>query len=125
MRLTQHDARVGYPTPLDSAMLLYTAMTADSTAASLYALDLTTLATRRVNTGVEEYPTVASSSGTSRKTLVATVSNPKGALFTVPIYRRRRAGVSGATVRVAGRTRRVASLRARLRALSFVAPRAA
>ena len=84
-RLTHHNARVGYPTPLDDETLLYTATTADSTAASLYAVDLTTLATRRVNTGVEEYPTVSSGSGASRKTLVATVSNPKGALFTVPI----------------------------------------
>ena len=84
-RLTHHNARVGYPTPLDSETLLYTATMADSTAASLYALELTTLATRRVNTGVEEYPTVTSSSGASRQTLVATVSNPKGALFTVPI----------------------------------------
>ncbi len=85
VRLTHHDARVGYPTPLDGETMLYTAVTADSTAASLYAMDLTTKATRRINTGVEEYPTVASSSGTSRKTLVATVSNPKGTLFTVPI----------------------------------------
>jgi len=85
VRLTHHNARVGYPTPLDADTLLYTAMTADSTAVSLYAMDLTTRATRRINTGVEEYPTVASSSGTTRRKLVATVSNPKGTLFTVPI----------------------------------------
>ena len=85
VRLTHHDARVGYPTPLDGETLLYTAMTADSTAASLYAMDLRTRATRRINTGVEQYPTVASGSGTSRRTLVATVANPKGTLFTVPI----------------------------------------
>jgi hypothetical protein len=48
-------------------------------------LDLTTLATRQVNTGVEEYPTVSAGSGATRRTLVATVSNPKGALFTMPI----------------------------------------
>jgi Tol biopolymer transport system component/DNA-binding winged helix-turn-helix (wHTH) protein len=84
-RLTHHNARVGYPTPLDGETLLYTAMTADSTAASLYALNLATRATRRINTGVEEYPTVASSPGPSRRKLVATVSNPKGTLFTVPI----------------------------------------
>ena len=84
-RLTQHNARVGYPTPLDDRTLLYTATTADDTAASLYAMDLTTLTARRVSMGVEEYPTVSSSSGASRRTLVATVSNPKSALFTVPI----------------------------------------
>jgi Tol biopolymer transport system component len=85
MRLTHHYARVGYPTPLDSETLLYTVTTADSTAASLFAMDLTTGATRRINTGVEEYPTVSSGSGPNRKLLVATVANPKGALFTVPI----------------------------------------
>ena len=84
-RLTQHNARVGYPTPLDERTLLYTATTADDTAASLYAMDLTTLTTRRVSMGVEEYPTVSSGSGASRKRLVATVSNPKSGLFTVPI----------------------------------------
>jgi Tol biopolymer transport system component/DNA-binding winged helix-turn-helix (wHTH) protein len=84
-RLTHHNAKVGYPTPLDGETLLYTVTTAGSPAASLYALDLTTLATRRINTGVEEYPTVSSGSGATRRTLVATVSNPKGALFTVPI----------------------------------------
>jgi Tol biopolymer transport system component/DNA-binding winged helix-turn-helix (wHTH) protein len=84
-RLTHHNARVGYPTPLDDQTLLYTATTAGSTAASLYALHLTTRATRRVNTGIEQYPTVSSGSGTSRRTLVATISNPKGTLFTVPI----------------------------------------
>jgi Tol biopolymer transport system component/DNA-binding winged helix-turn-helix (wHTH) protein len=84
-RLTQHNARVGYPTPLDDRTLLYTATTADDTAASLYAMDLSTLTARRVSIGVEEYPTVSSGSGTDRRTLVATVSNPRSALFTVPI----------------------------------------
>jgi Tol biopolymer transport system component/DNA-binding winged helix-turn-helix (wHTH) protein len=84
-RLTHHNARVGYPTPLAGETLLYTVTTAGSTAASLYAMDLTTLATRRVNTGVEEYPTVSAGAGPTRRKLVATVSNPKGALFTVPI----------------------------------------
>jgi Tol biopolymer transport system component/DNA-binding winged helix-turn-helix (wHTH) protein len=84
-RLTYHNARVGYPTPLDSETLLYTAVPAGSTVASIYAMDLTTRSTRRINVGIEEYPTVASSSGTSRGKLVATVSNPRGTLFTVPI----------------------------------------
>ena len=84
-RLTSHNARVGYPTPLDDRTLLYTATTADETAASLYAMDLTTRTTRRVSMGVEEYPTVSSGSGASRKMLVATVSNPKSGLFTVPV----------------------------------------
>jgi Tol biopolymer transport system component/DNA-binding winged helix-turn-helix (wHTH) protein len=84
-RLTFHNAKVGYPTPLDAETLLYTVTTAGSPASALYALDLTTLATRQVNTGVEEYPTVSAGSGATRRTLVATVSNPKGALFTVPM----------------------------------------
>jgi Tol biopolymer transport system component/DNA-binding winged helix-turn-helix (wHTH) protein len=84
-RLTNHNARVGYPVPVDDRTLLYTAAIADDAAASLYAMDLTTRTTRRVNIGVEEYPTVSAGSGTSRNTLVATVSTPKSALFTVSI----------------------------------------
>ncbi len=84
-RLTHHNARVGYPTPLDDRTLLYTATTANSTTASLYVMDLATLTTRRINVGVEEYPTVSSGAGASRNRLVATVSNPKSGLFTVPI----------------------------------------
>ena len=84
-RLTYHNAKVGYPTPLEGESLLYTVTPAGSPAAELYAMDLTTLDTRRVNTGVEEYPTVSSGSGPRRRALVATVSNPKGMLFTVPI----------------------------------------
>jgi Tol biopolymer transport system component/DNA-binding winged helix-turn-helix (wHTH) protein len=84
-RLTHHNAKVGHPTPLEGETLLYTVTAAGSPAASLYALDLTTLATRRINTGVEEYPTVSAGAGATRTKLVATVSNPKGALFTVPI----------------------------------------
>jgi Tol biopolymer transport system component/DNA-binding winged helix-turn-helix (wHTH) protein len=84
-RLTHHNSRVGYPTPLDDRTLLYTATVADDTAASLYAMDLTTRTTRRVSMGVEEYPTVSSGSGAARRMLVATVSNPKSGLFTVPI----------------------------------------
>lgn len=84
-RLTHHNARVGYPVPIDDRTLLYTVAVADDTATSLHALDLETGTTRRVNIGVEEYPTVSAGTGRNRRRLVATVSTPKSALFTVPI----------------------------------------
>lgn len=84
-RMTHHGSKVAYPTLLDSSTLVYTATAADSTALSLYSLDLRTRTTQRISAGVEEYTTISSGSGAGRERLVATVSNPRGSLWTVPI----------------------------------------
>jgi serine/threonine protein kinase len=82
-RLTLHNARVAYPTPLDDRTLLYIATAEDSSDQWLYAMDLESRATRRIAVGVEQYISIAASAGGSR--LVATVSNPSSQLWTIPI----------------------------------------
>lgn len=84
-QLTHLNSKVGHPTLLDSHTLVYTAMPVDGTSLSLYSMDLRKRTTRRISVGVEEYTTISAGSGTDRRQLVATVSNPRGSLWTVPI----------------------------------------
>jgi Tol biopolymer transport system component len=86
-RITRHDSRVAHPVAIDDRSLLYTATADDGSGPWLYAMDLPTRVAVRLSTGVEHYLSIAASAaapGASRR-LVATVSNPNVALWTVPI----------------------------------------
>ena len=84
-RLTNHNAVVGYPTPIDARTVVYIA--GDRAAGPwLWALDLDSRQTRRISLGVEEYTSISANAAGTR--LVATVANPTSSLWSVPIQDR-------------------------------------
>ena len=86
-RITRHDSRVAHPVALDDRSLLYTATADDGTGPWLYSMDLRSRTAVRLSTGVEHYLSIAAGGaapGAPRR-LVATVSNPGVALWTVPL----------------------------------------
>lgn len=89
-RLTHHNSKVTYPAPLDDRTLLYIGTAADGDGSWLYAMDLKTRVTHRANLGVEDFISIAAGDGPNGPLtrLVATVSNPRGTLWTVPIVDR-------------------------------------
>ncbi|MGH9662264.1 MAG: protein kinase domain-containing protein [Bryobacteraceae bacterium] len=82
-RITQHNSRVAYPVELDDRTLLYTATAEDGSGSRLYAMDLGRRTTRQISSGLEQHTSVAASADGRR--VVATLSNPSGELWTVPI----------------------------------------
>ncbi len=87
VRLTSHNAYVSYPTALDDHTMLYVAADENGAGTWLYALDLKRREGHRVSVGIEQYSSIAASAilaGRHRR-LVATVSSPTGALWSVPI----------------------------------------
>lgn len=92
-RLTFHDAHVSHPTFRDRRTLLYLATADDGSGPWLYAMDVRRREPRRISFGVETYTSLAASGDGSR--LVATIANPKGTLWRVPLSG---AAVSGRTV---------------------------
>jgi Tol biopolymer transport system component len=84
-RLTNHNAVVGYPTPIDARTVVYIA--ADRAAGPwLWAIDLDSRQTRRISLGLEQYTSISANVDGTR--LVATVANPTSSLWTVPIFDR-------------------------------------
>jgi len=86
-QLTHQNSKVTYPTALDDQTLLYIASAENGAGSWLYAMDLKTRVTHRANLGVEDFISVAASNGPNgpMTRLAATVSNPRGTLWTVPI----------------------------------------
>ncbi len=86
-RLTHHVGKVAYPVLLDDQRLLYTAPGADTSGSWLYCLDLKSRLSHRVSLGVEHYLSIAGSSGPNgpHSRLIATVANPLGSIWTVPL----------------------------------------
>ena len=89
-RLTHHNSKVTYPTVLDDHTLLYTATAENGDGSWLYAMDLKTRQTHRANLGVEDFISISASNGPNgpMTRLAATVSNPRGTIWTVPILDR-------------------------------------
>ena len=85
-RLTELNADVAYPTPVGSRTVLYVARDADGSGPWLWAFDVKRKDSRRVSFGLEQYTSVAASADGRR--LVATISNPKASLWSVPILDR-------------------------------------
>ena len=89
-RLTHHNSKVTYPTVLNDQTLLYIATAENGAGSGLYAMNLKTRVTHRANLGVENFISVAASNGPNgpMTRLAATVSNPRGTLWTAPILDR-------------------------------------
>jgi len=82
-QLTRQKLDVRYPTPIDERTVLYSARDADGAGPWLWALDVETKISRRASVGLEQYGSVSASADGSR--LVATVQDPRAALWSVPI----------------------------------------
>jgi Tol biopolymer transport system component len=85
-RLTQQNAPVNFLAPLDSRTLLYVARDADWSGPWLWALDVETKVTHRATTGLQQYTSVSASRDGRR--VVATVANPTGRLWRMPLLDR-------------------------------------
>jgi len=83
-RLTRHNGSVTYPALLDDRTLLYVAVAEDGSGPWLYWMDLEQRIPHRASLGVEQYTSIAASGAGIRK-LVATVANPSGGLWSVPL----------------------------------------
>jgi serine/threonine protein kinase len=82
-RLTHHNADVAYPVFVDRRTLIYRATAEDGSGFWLYGMDVNHRIPHRVSFGVEQYLSVSASA--DGKHLAATVSNPTGSLWTVPL----------------------------------------
>ncbi|MCZ6654015.1 MAG: protein kinase [Planctomycetota bacterium] len=85
-RLTQHKLDVRHPTPIDERTLLYCARDADGAGPWLWTLDVESKVSQRATVGLEQYTSLAASADGSR--LVATVQDPRAALWSVPVLDR-------------------------------------
>jgi Tol biopolymer transport system component len=86
-RMTHHNSKVGYPTFLDNRTLIYSATAEDGSGLWLYEMDLEKRIPHRMTFGVDQYLSVSAAVGPDGRAtrLVATVANPIGELWTVPI----------------------------------------
>lgn len=86
-RLTRHNSRVGYPALLDNRTLIYSATAEDGSGFWLYAMDVERRTPHRVTFGVDQYVSVSAAVGPDGRAtrLVASVANPIGELWTLPI----------------------------------------
>jgi Tol biopolymer transport system component len=82
-RITHHHARVSHPVVLDDRTLMYLAADRDGSGPWLYSFDVERRMPHRVSAGLERYTSLAASADGRR--LLATVANPKGTLWRVPI----------------------------------------
>jgi len=86
-RLTRHNSKIGYLTWLDNRTLIYSATAEDGSGFWLYTMDIERRIPHRVSFGVDQYLSVSAAAGPDGRAtrLVATVANPIGELWTVPI----------------------------------------
>jgi len=86
-RMTYHNSKVGYPAFLDSRTLIYSATAEDGSGFWLYAMDVDQRVAHRVTFGLDQYVSVSTAIGPDGRAnrLVATVANPIGELWTIPI----------------------------------------
>ncbi|HYR89198.1 MAG TPA: protein kinase [Terriglobia bacterium] len=85
-RLTQHNTRVDFPSPIEDRSVLYTALDQDGSGPWLWVLDVASKITRRISFGLEQYTSLAASADGRR--IVASVSSPAANLWSVPILDR-------------------------------------
>ena len=79
---TQHLA-INYLAPLDARTLLYVARAEDRSGPWLWAFDVERKVSQRVPAGIDQFTSVSTSRNGRR--IVATVSNPSGGLWKVPV----------------------------------------
>ena len=85
-RITHHQTWVVSPTPLDNRTLLYAALADDGSGPWLYAVDVEQRIPHRVGLGVEQYTSISATADGRR--LVASVGNPSGDLWSLPVLDR-------------------------------------
>ena len=85
-RLTDHKTAVNFLAPLNPRTLLYVARAEDRSGPWLWALDVESKLTRRVQSGLDQYTSVAASRDGRR--VVATVARPSATLWRVPLLDR-------------------------------------
>src|SRR5262249_6861751 len=86
-RMTRHHTKVGHPAVLDNRTLNYSAAAEDGSGCWLYAMDVERRIPHRVTFGVDQYVSVSAAVGPDGRAtrLVASVANPIGELWTLPI----------------------------------------
>lgn len=86
-RMTSHNSKVGYPAFLDSRTLIYSATADDGSGFWLYAMDVEQRIAHRVTFGLDQYVSVSAAAVVDGRAnrLVATVANPIGEIWTIPI----------------------------------------
>ena len=82
-RITHHNSRVSHPVLLNHRTLMYLASDRDGSGPWLHSLDVERRVPHRVGAGLERYTSLAASADGRR--LVATLANPKGTLWRLPI----------------------------------------
>jgi Tol biopolymer transport system component len=82
-RLTFEQKAVAFPTPIDADTVLFVAQEPDGSGPWLWSLDVPSRQVKRLTVGLEQYTSVAASADGRR--LVATLANPKAALWRVPV----------------------------------------
>jgi hypothetical protein len=85
--VTHHGTWAAYPTPLDDRTLLFIASDENNAGTWLYAQDLQSGEEHRLSVGIEQYASIAVSPPPPARArrIVATVANPTGSLWSVPI----------------------------------------
>jgi serine/threonine protein kinase/Tol biopolymer transport system component len=82
-KLTEGKLNVRYPTPIDERTVLYSAREMDGAGPWLWAVDVETKVSRRVTVGLQRFASLTASA--DRRRLVATIEDPRSALWSVPI----------------------------------------
>jgi len=82
-RITNHDSFVSHPTFVNAQTMLYLAGSPDGSGPWIYSLDVERRVPRRIGFGIDRYTSLSASSDGHR--LVATVTNPKGSLWRLPV----------------------------------------
>jgi hypothetical protein len=86
-RVTSHNGRVSHPALLDDRTLVYTAVAPDGSGPWLDQMDVRRRVTRRISFGVERYLSITAGQPAAgeKPRLAATVANPSGNLWNIPI----------------------------------------
>lgn len=82
-QITHHQSMVSHPVFLNPQTLLYLASDADGSGPWIHSVDVERRIPRRVSAGLDRYTSLAASADGRR--LVATLANPKGILWRLPI----------------------------------------
>ena len=82
-RITSHDSRVSHPVFVNSQTLLYLASDPDGSGPWIHSIDVERRIPRRASSGIDTYTSLAASADGRR--VVATLADPKGTLWRLPI----------------------------------------
>jgi Tol biopolymer transport system component len=82
-RISNHTAAVSYPVFLDPRTLVYLSTDESGSGPWIYSVDVDHRVSRRASVGIDRYTSLSATADGRR--LVATVTNPKGTLWRVPV----------------------------------------